>query len=207
MRRGNGWYGDNTDAFGVERLLDANGIDVRVGSLSYRPSISVVEPTGVLCDSGFNRCMDGVIAMELEPYITPMDVCFSRIRIMEVPTSANGPSGYFTNTVFSSVWYHTSFRGAGEWHRIGRDNFFFADTPTFVEYCPQPLDFGTIDWVIPLAWAEDDASSLDDVMGTIGTVYHQVFTINATGDLQIDKFSQWIRCSADGHVTHSQGIR
>ena len=170
-------------------------------------SLSVVEPTGVLCTSGFDMCEDGCIAMELEPYITPMDVCFSNIRIMEVPSSANGPSGYFTNAVFSSIWYHRSSRGAGEWHRPRPDNFFFEDTPSFAEYCPPPWFRGTIDWEIPLAWGELEATSESDIRGRFGTRYHQIFTFNAMGDLRIDKFSQWIECSADGRVSHSPGIR
>ena len=58
-----------------------------------------------------------------------------------------------------------------------------------------------------MAWGELDASSEVDIRGRIETRYHQIFTFNAMGDLRIDKFSQWIECSADGHVSHSQGIR
>lgn len=126
---------------------------------------------------------------------------------MEVPTTEIGPSGYFTNSVFSSVWYHTVQRGAGTWYRPGRDNFFFNDTPSFAEYCPPPIADGSIDWLIPIAWGEDDSDDVSDVEGTIDATYHQVFTIDEQGGLRIDKFGQWIFCSAGGEISHSAGIR
>lgn len=184
-----------------------NGIRFDVGGMSYSPDISVVEPIGIVCSEGFNRCFDGCIAMELQPYVTPLDVCFSRIRVMEVPTFQIGPSGYFTNSVFSSIWYHTTNRGAGVWHRPGRDNFFFNDIASFSEYCPPPISEGNIDWLIPLAWAEDDATSIDDRVGMMANEYHQIFSLDAQGGLRIDKFSQWIKCSAEGRVTASPDIR
>lgn len=98
-------------------------------------------------------------------------------------------------------------RGAGDWHRPGMDNFFFADVASFGEHCPPPLSRGVIDWRIPLAWGPDTAKAPGDAVGTIGTTYHQVFTLEASGSLRIDKFTQWIECSADGFVTHSSGIR
>ena len=183
------------------------GIHVAVRGVSYHVEIVVVEPSGVICSSGFDRSEDGCIAMELEPYIIPLEVCFSGIRIMEVPTTVIGPSGYFTNLVFSSIWYHTVERGAGVWYRPGRDNFFFRDVPSFAEYCPAPISEGIIDWLVPIAWGEDDAEDVDDLVGTIGESYHQVFTLDNLGGLRIDKFGQWIKCSSSGVIVHSPDIR
>lgn len=180
---------------------------VSVRGAMYSPHFVVVEPVGIVCSSGFNRSEDGYIAMELEPYVAPLEVCFSGIQVMEVPTMEIGPSGYFTNSVFSSVWYHTTQRGAGTWYRPGRDNFFFRDTPSFAEYCPPPITSGTIDWLIPIAWGEDIAEDLSGIVGTLDCFYHQVFTLDDMGGLRIDKFGQWIKCSASGVVTHSPGIK
>ena len=183
------------------------GPDVVVEGVTYTPCLTVIEPTGILCVSGFNRCRDGFIAMELEPYLTPLDVCFSGIRVMEVPTTDNVPTGYFANPLFEPIWNHTKARGAGDWHRPGFDNYFFRDVPSFGDACPPPLSRGVIDWRIPLAWGTDTAKEPCDAVGTIGTTYHQVFTLEASGSLRIDKFTQWIECSAEGFVTHSPGIR
>ena len=183
------------------------GPDVVVDGVVYTPCLTVIEPTGILCASGFNRCRDGFIAMELEPYLTPLDVCFSGIRVMEVPTTDNVPTGYFANPLFEPIWNHTKARGAGDWHRPGFDNYFFRDVPSFGDACPPPLSRGVIDWRIPLAWGTDTAKEPCDAVGTIGTTYHQVFTLEASGSLRIDKFTQWIECSAEGFVTHSPGIR
>ncbi len=125
---------------------------------------------------------------------------------MEVPTAAVGPCGYFTNNVFSSVWYHTRARGAGNWYNIRSDNYFFQDTPAFAEYCPEPFVDGIIDWEIVLGWGERDSQETDIPIATIPTHYHQLFTIDVLGGLQIDKFGQWIKQANDGSVSHSQGI-
>ena len=186
---------------------DNNGVKLTVLGSTYTPSIQVLEPNGIVCSSGFNRCADGVIAMELEPYITPLNVSFFGINMMEQPTEYVGPDGYFTNECFRAIWYHSPARKAGEWKHPRDDNFFFADTPSFGEYCPQPWSGGTIDWAIPLAWGELNSSSPDDCVDTVDTIYHQVFTIDASGTLKIDKFTQWIQCTAEGRVTYSPGIR
>ena len=116
-------------------------------------------------------------------------------------------TGHFTDARFAPIWYHTTARGAGEWHRIRPDNFFFEDTPSFAEYCPPPWSAGTIDWVIPLAWGMSNAESVYDRSGVVSTSFHQVFAISPDGGIRIDKFSQWIHCDTNGVVTHSEGIR
>lgn len=185
----------------------SNGISIEVKGSTYCPPLSVIEPIGIVCSGGFRRCADGYIAMALDPYVTPLDVCFSGVKVMEMPTDRNGPSGYFTNSVFASIWYHSISNGAGVWYRPGRDNHFFDDEPSFAEYCPPPIREGVIDWLIQLAWAEDDAATVDDRVGIMPMNYHQVFTLDALGGLRIDKFTQWIKCTADGIVTSSPGIR
>ena len=84
----------------------------------------------------------------------PLDVSFFGVMAMEVPTTDNVPVGYFSNPLFEPIWNHTKERAAGVWHRPGMDNFFFADEPSFGEYCPPPLNSGVIDWKIPVAWGE-----------------------------------------------------
>ena len=201
------WIQTPDDAYVCPVRADGNGLEIKVSDVSYVPNLTVVEPTGILCTSGFNRCTDGLIAMELEPYITPLDVSFFGIKVMEVPTTGSVPIGYFANPLFEPIWNHTKERKAGVWYRPRQDNYFFADAPSFGEYCPPPLSRGVIDWAIPLAWGDDDAEDVPDAVGGVETVYHQVFTLDDEGGLRIDKFTQWIHCSADGVVTHSPGIR
>ena len=187
-------------------LSGANGIELNIAGESYTPNIMVVEPDGIVCSRGWDMCAPGCTAMLLDPLITPLDVCFSEIVMMEVPTTTVGPSGYFTNELFSSVWYHTRFRGAGKWYRPGSDNHFFNDQPAFAEICPPPLADGTIDWDIVLGWGERDWPDTTPPVKTIATHYHQVFTIDEQGSIRVDKFGQWIKQFADGVVTNSPGI-
>ena len=187
-------------------LAGANGIVMNIAGENYTPSLTVVEPTGVVCPKGWSQCATGYTAMLLDPYITPLDVSFQGIAVMEVPTTSVGPSGYFTNEVFSSVWYHTHFRGAGQWHNVGLENFFFRDTPAFAEICPQPFADGTIDWEIVLGWGELNSPTNIPPVKMIASHYHQVFTIDVQGGIRIDKFGQWIKQFPDGTITNSPGI-
>ena len=186
----------------------SNGIEIFSSrGARYVPSITAVEPQGIVCNEGESVCSDGVIAMRLYPYITPLEVSFSGISMMEVPSSGGGPSGYFTNEMFSAFWHHTTDRGSGVWHHPSNENFFFYDTPSFDLYCPPPLAHGTIVWTIPLGWGENDAITTNDVCDTVDTEYQQIFTLDEIGSLRIDKFGQWIKVSGDGRITHSSGIR
>ena len=144
--------------------------------------------------------------MQLEPYIIPECVSYSNIKMMEVPSMEGGPTGYFTNSIFEAYWHHTTNRGAGVWHRPTASNFFFEDFPSFDLYCPPPLSGGTINWVVPIGWGEDGASSLEDIVGTMSTLYNQVYTLDTDGGLRIDKFGQWIKMDVSGGITHSPGI-
>ena len=184
----------------------SNGISMNIAGIPYTPNLTVVEPTGVVCTNGLDICDEGYTAMLLDTYIAPRDVCFSGIAVMEVPTTTVGPSGYFTNEIFSAIWYHTKYRGAGEWHKIRPDNYFFEDTVAFAEVCPPPLSEGAIDWEIILGWGERESSETQLPSATFPTHYHQIFAINEQGDLRIDKFGQWIKQFASGGVTNSTGI-
>ena len=209
ISRGFGWDLDfviGVPVYSCPMNVDGNGITIHVGNATYIPQLSVVKPQGVICSSGRSACGYGVVAMQLEPYIVPQYVSFSNIKMMEVPSMAGGPSGYFTNTIFEAYWHHTTNRSAGVWYRPRADNFFFEDVPSFGLYCPPPLTDGTITWVIPIGWGENDASSLEDVVGTMSTLYNQVYTLDEDGGLRIDKFGQWIKMDVLGDITHSPGI-
>ena len=196
----------NVPVYTCPLVADGNGVIIHAGNTEYTPQLSVVEPQGIVCTSGSSACGYGVIAMQLEPYIVPQYVSFSNIKMMEVPSMAGGPTGYFTNAIFEAYWHHTTNRGAGVWHRPRQDNFFFADVPSFDLYCPPPLTAGTITWVVPIGWGDDGATSLEDIVDTMPTLYNQVYTLDEDGGLRIDKFSQWIKMDVLGGITHSPGI-
>ena len=209
VSRDSGWDLDTVidiPVYSCPMVADWNGISIYVENATYIPQLSVVEPQGIVCSSGRSACGYGVIAMQLEPYILPLHVSFCNIKMMEVPSMAGGPTGYFTNTVFEAYWHHTTNRSAGVWHRPRSDNFFFEDVPSFDLYCPPPLTGGTITWVVPIGWGENDASALDDIVDVMPTLYNQVYTLDEDGGLRIDKFGQWIKMDILGGITHSPGI-
>ena len=63
-----------------------------------------------------------------------------------------------------------------------------------------------MDWYIPIGWGEKDASTLEDVVKQLPTVYHQVFTIDGQGGVAVRKFGEWAKRMPDGTVTHSPGL-
>ena len=171
----NGWgasSGYQVPTYSCPVTAGADGVEIILNNARYTPQIIVVEPQGIICTEGESACSDGVIAMKLYPYILPLEVSFSGIDMREIPSLGGGPVGYFTNTMFSAFWHHTTDRGAGDWHHPSNDNFFFYDEPSFDLDCPPPLSSGTIEWMIPLGWRESGVPTTIDV-GIVDTVYEQ----------------------------------
>ena len=217
LRKEDGWVRPNNgDQKSVQCPYesDANGVSVRVDGDDYRPVINAIEPTAIVCNSGtvldlgYDAGRAGGIGMSIFPYIQPEDVCFSGVKMMEIPTlvGAEPPEGYFTNVNYSHIWSHTMTNHAGEWHRPGSDNLFFNDAPTFDEPCPQPWSYGKINWDIPIGWAALDATSSAEIVKELPVSYNQIFEIDGQGGLKVEKFGQWVKRMPSGEITQSSGI-
>jgi hypothetical protein len=147
------------------------------GEVEYEPYISVVEPRGVLAKNvkninyGKHPNEAGWVGMELELYITPLDVSFFNIAVEEVPCNIGSHTGYFDNPLFSYMWYHTRSNGAGNWINLSLGNFFAYDTAAIsgslnqiliADGSDNSIDAGWIDggltWDIPFGWNESGTS-------------------------------------------------
>ncbi|MGA2248653.1 MAG: hypothetical protein ABSH48_27170, partial [Verrucomicrobiota bacterium] len=92
--------------------------------------------------------------MKIPLWLTPTNVSFYRVQIMEVPATSNlNVTGYFLNT---NIWptgppLHDVAHGAGHWVEVGMDNLIGVDTAQTASY-RQPWSDGAFTWPIPGAW-------------------------------------------------------
>lgn len=152
----------------------------------------------------------GGAGMKLCLYVLPKTVSFSKLSLAEVPTTTEGPTGYFTNMEFSAVWYHTTARGAGDWKRMGaQDTYWFDDEATMGDaFPPQNVlewDVGTIIWDVPIAWDLWNLAG-EDYSKRIPVLYKQRFDFNASGTLRVTKHGYWEERDADKTKRGSEGI-
>jgi len=207
-----GWEQRDADTYQCPLGASNNGLTITINGCSYTPQLSVVEPTGVMCLRGWNYPLGvhpgqaGWVGMQLELKIVPEAVSFRGLAFVEEPSDQGLATGYFESHVAEDARSHDEGHGAGVWHDIGDDNFFFYDCPRIAESCPAPWSQGTLLCSIPIAWGERGASRAVDKIGNITGPYSQVFSIDATGGVRIDKFCQWIRRMPNGWREHSGGI-
>jgi hypothetical protein len=146
----------------------------------------------------------GGVGMQMDLYILPDTVSFQWLSFMEEPSMESVVDGYFTNNVFSSVWYHTEDRGAGEWHDIKPENFFFTDVAMMGDQLILPWNEGRIYWNIPIKGKRkrDDRIVVDDTIN-----YGQEFSMSADGSLRISKLGFWVQRNPYNERTRASGVK
>jgi hypothetical protein len=176
----------------------------------FVPETQVVMPSMVIArnpveikyDVGYG--FPGGAGMQMDLYVIPEDVSFQWLSFMEVPSTNSVIDGYFSNNVFSAMWYHTEERGAGEWHGIQPENFFFSDTAAMGDKLLVPWSSGRIYWSIPVRGKRksDDYIVVDDMIE-----YQQKFEISSSGCLRVSKFGFWVERSPNGEMNRSTGVK
>ena len=140
--------------------------------------------------------------MDLEVYVQPETVSFCGIAMEEIPSTTGIHLGYFSSLYFSDVWYHTTDRGAGDWHNIGWDNSWGTDHAWLGEELPRELpngemtfdmsqgswSEGTLVWNITWGWADHGAESGTLPVKSISLPYNQTFSFDGYGTLTVLKF-------------------
>ena len=141
--------------------------------------------------------------MSIEVHVQPDYVSFMELRMREVPSNDSDIFGYFTNIVFSEVWYHNRKHGAGTWHLIGLENYFFTDEAKMMDALITPCSDGHIYWTIPIDWKRNSGpNGLEHRLVTI----QQKFDIGAPGTLRVSKFGFWVEREIDGSTSRSIGV-
>ena len=180
----NGSFKENTSYvdFICPLYATSNPLEASIGDVIFVPNISVVEPQGIIATNavkinyGEHPNKAGYVGMQLQLYVTPMDVSFDEIAVEEVPSDQGEHFGHFTNTYFSSRWSHTRTNGAGDWIDVGSKadgeegefpNRFGVDTAAYEGIVPcfrpdgtaiaQPdsttsWSYGYMYWANPFGW-------------------------------------------------------
>ena len=176
---------------------------------SYTPQTTVNPPVAFRFEnvrqlpSGLASGVPGGAGMNLDVHVLPDDVSLMEIRMREVPSDQSDIDGYFLSNVFSQVWYHSRKRGAGTWHLVGLDNFFFTDNAIMMDALITPCTSGHIFWTIPIDWRRNSGpNGLDHRLTTI----QQKFEMNALGTLRVSKFGYWVERALDGTLNRSEGV-
>ena len=145
--------------------------------------------------------------MALSIYVLPETVSFSGIKIEEVPSSVGTHSGFFANSEFSEIWYHTEDQGAGNWYEVFVNLKEDEDCPRLEWSIPRVMPNGmltwdtqygwcdgSLTWHVDWGWGESSSESGDDPVRTMphSVNYDQQFTITQDGALTIGKLQNTV---------------
>ncbi|MCQ2394623.1 MAG: hypothetical protein MJ249_10085, partial [Kiritimatiellae bacterium] len=177
---------------------------------TYCPITRVIEPQAIEARNAEHLEFEvdvgrpGGVGFQMDLHILPGHVSFTALDFVEVPSNDSTIEGYFTNRVFSGMWYHTVERGAGERHRIQSENFWFTDLATMGDELILPCSNGRLVWNIPIEWMSHE----DEGVNThrIGTI-PQTFTMDSDGTLRVSKYQFWIERLLNGTLRMSEGMR
>jgi len=184
-------------------------VTIVAGGEAYLPMTTVETPVALRFSnvkqlpSNLAPGVPGGAGMSLDVYILPDEVSFMELRFREAPSNDSDIDGYFTNTVFANVWYHHVSRGAGIWHLIGLENYFFEDKATMLDALVIPCFGGHIYWTIPIDWKRN--SGPNGISHRLSTI-QQKFEMNSSGTLRVSKFGFWVERALDGSKNRSQGV-
>ena len=112
-----------------------------------------------------------------------------------------------------SEWFHGEDQGAGDWRTVFGDNRFLNDEAGFKRALPQ-LDatgsvstigtkgwsVGNLTWDVPCGWAALRVEKGDDPVGTFANGARQVMTIDAQGNVDVQKHGNAVRREIGGGV-------
>ena len=209
---GNIFESMSTKAYNCPLTRDGSTLHYDVASSRYDFDLSILEPTGMVArlvfarDFGIATNHAGGAGMNLEIYTLPETVTFNGIAMEEIPSLEGMPQGYFSNIVFSNVWYHTVARGAGKWYRVNDGNFVFEDKAWMGDEMPRELpngdttydltrgewSEGLIVWHIPWGWGERESAQGVPPVKTMKVRYDQTFSFDEYGLLTVSKFQNTV---------------
>ena len=183
--------------------------EINVDDVSYAPAVQVLEPTGIEARNPHQLSYSvpdgfpGGAGFYMDLYLMPDTVSFQSLDFWERPATNSTIEGYFTNQAFQAVWYHDTSMGAGVWHKIGNDNFWFTDAAQMGDELITPVYPGSLVWHIPVDWRKwgDPTSIHQDFMSV-----DQTFEMSVTGRLTVRKYQHWAAREMSGETLKSKGM-
>lgn len=208
--------GEVVSLMGVDTLVcplrsASSVLRISYDSCEYEPATAVIEPEMVEAGNAVQLPFSvpvgwpGGAGFEMDIFVKPDYVSFQQLAFMEDISSDDTIDGYFTNVAFSAVWHHSEDRGAGVWHNVQGENFFFHDQATMGDTLIRPWSTGLIVWRIPIRWRDKNATSAP-VMNLPPNI-EQTFTMSGSGCLRTAKYGFWVERDTDGTQRRSEGVR
>ena len=208
--------GEIMPLMGVDTLIcplhsASSVLRISYDSCEYEPATAVIEPAMLEARNAIQLPFSvpigwpGGAGFEMDIFVKPDHVSFQQLAFMEDISSDDTIDGYFTNVAFSAVWHHSEDRGAGVWHNVQGENFFFHDQATMGDTLIRPWSPGIIVWRIPIRWRDKNATSAP-VMNLPPNI-EQTFTMSGSGCLRTAKYDFWVERDTDGTQRRSEGVR
>ncbi|MDX9794910.1 MAG: hypothetical protein RBU24_15495 [Kiritimatiellia bacterium] len=174
----------NSATFTADDHASNPSITVTYGNCSCSTSFNVVEPESETCvrmlEETFPSGVQGA-GMLLEPItVSPTDVSFARVEMMELPGPASNVTGYFTNFPSASLAHSPN----PDWVQLDEVNQ-LTDHASF-SGCPPPWSVGGFQWDIPVRWRVVGSPNVKTLPNRL-----QKFSINGTnGNSTVSKLGK-----------------
>jgi hypothetical protein len=148
--------------------------------------------------SGFGSGIAGA-EMLLNMFVGPTSVSFYRVQILEVGENAN-VTGYFTDTNLFTTDPSYFLR-----HQPNPYFTYMGQNNSWMDWCwsdpnamQPPWSPGTNTWVIPVKWKVAESLITNSITG-----WNQVFTIDSSGTMKIEKYGKWVQRTINNVITNN----
>ena len=175
---------------------------VESGITSFGTDFEVVEPAlgyiKALAPALYYETNMAGAGMVLDVAISPINVSFSKVEVMEVGAKATNVSGYFKNNtnIPPAVFIHGKDNGADKWIEIYDCNDLGEDIVDII-HLPEPWEAGEFAMPVPARWR---------VIGSEGTntlLWSDMkFSIDADGATTVEKFNHGVKRSVDDVIVN-----
>lgn len=152
---------------------------------------SVLEPSGYFAPSispitGYGTNVAGA-GMNIDLWLTPTNVSFYRVEIVEVGAISTNATGYFANTNVWPAWkLDHGLCGAGTWISVKMNNHIASDRANS-GICPPVWADGHFSWPIPGGWRVIGNSKTNHLPWS-----DQTFSISSSGAVSVLKFEHGV---------------
>jgi hypothetical protein len=166
-------------------------VSISAGGFNYDIPFEIYEPTGIVAYQvqGYSLTNEvgvaGAYLLAFGNQLTPTNVSFSAIEVMEQGMISTNATGYFLDPS-RERWLNHSLCGADVWSDVND-----LDYAGINDVCPMPWGVGgTYSWPIPIYWRVKSEPTTEKYLCTI----EQFFSIDSNGTYMVSKFGYTGTC-------------